>query len=240
MSIETTTSLAEIILRFPAAARLFERLGLDYCCGGHQTLAQACQALGLDPADIITQLSEQDSSATPHHDWSAESLETLIDHIISTHHAYTRKELARLAPLMTKVKTVHGAEHPELVQIAYAFQALDDDLIPHLMKEENILFPYIRNLEESRRTGTPPPPSCFGTVANPIYMMNKEHDEAGVLLRRMRELSKGFSLPADACASFRNLYEGLEALEHDLMQHIHLENHLVFPRALKLEAGEEI
>lgn len=240
MSIETTTSLADIILQFPAAARLLERLGLDYCCGGRQTLADACQALGLDPAEIIEQISEQDNSATPKLDWSTESLETLINHIISTHHTYTRDELARLAPLMTKVKTVHGAEHPELVQIAYAFQALDDDLIPHLMKEENILFPYICNLEAYRRTGTPPPTSCFGTVANPIYMMNKEHDEAGVLLRRMRELSKGFTLPADACASYRNLYEGLEALEHDLMQHIHLENHLVFPRALTLESGDNI
>jgi regulator of cell morphogenesis and NO signaling len=169
-------------------------------------------------------------------DWQKASLAELAKHIVAKHHQYVRLEIQRMIPLSAKVVGVHGKNHPELEKIQSSFQALAEELTAHLMKEERMLFPYIEQLELSANSGSHLAASPFGTVKNPVGMMMMEHDSAGELLRKMREVSKNYNLPADACMSFQMLYRALEEFEADLHQHIHLENNILFPRAVELEA----
>jgi len=243
MSLTTTASLAtktvrELALEIPNATRVFERLGIDYCCGGTKSLEEACSAANLPIDDVIRTLeSAGEPSATPaEHDWPSGSLAELIDHIVKTHHRYTRDETARLEPLLEKVCSVHGKNHPELLAIRDTFGGLVEELTVHLMKEEKVLFPYIVRMEEAVLQKEPVLPSPFGTVQNPVHMMTLEHDSAGDALRRIREASQNFNVPADACISYRTLYQALDALEADLHQHIHLENNILFPRAIEMES----
>ncbi len=159
----------------------------------------------------------------------------LIDYILKKHHTFTKDEIEHLTPLMAKVANRHGENHSELFELESVFNQLCDDLSQHLLKEEQILFPYIEELERSFSNQTSIPNSCFGTVQNPIRMMMMEHDTAGELLRKMREISNDYALPEGACPSYTALYNRLEAFERDLHQHIHLENNLLFPRAIELE-----
>jgi regulator of cell morphogenesis and NO signaling len=163
------------------------------------------------------------------------ALAQLADHIVSKHHVFTRNELERLTQLLTKVCSVHGANHPELFQIQSEFQKLESDLCPHMLKEENILFPYIKRLENAVVASGPAPFAPFGTVRNPIAAMMREHDAAGDILKNIRKLSGDFALPEGACISYSTLYGALEELEADLHQHIHLENNILFPRAAEME-----
>lgn len=165
--------------------------------------------------------------------WDASSLTVLIDHLLQKHHAYTKAALEELQPLLDKVVRVHGASHPELGELQSLYATLRDDMGMHLMKEENILFPYMRSLDGEGRISAP----HFGTVANPVRMMMREHEADDAILRRMLEVTNGFSLPADACASFTALYRGLHELVNDLFQHMHLENDILFPRAIEAEKG---
>jgi regulator of cell morphogenesis and NO signaling len=161
----------------------------------------------------------------------------LIAHIQSTHHKYTREEITRLGPLFEKVCTVHGKNHPELLWIHQLFQDLAQELTAHMMKEEMILFPYIARMEAAVMRNEPIPRPPFGSVQNPVSMMEHEHDSAGNALRAMREASNGYSAPADACVSFQALYRALAEFEGDLHQHIHLENNILFPRAIAIESA---
>lgn len=228
------TPLGDIASAFPASTRVFEARGLDYCCGGRRPLREAASAAGVAGERILEDLEALASAGVaPGRDWRAASAGELIDHLLATHHAFTRAELARLLPLMTKVAGEHGERHPELLIIRTSLKALAEDLEPHLRKEEQVLFPYIRALEEGRQAEP-----RFGTVANPIRAMEHEHDVVGgELLFRIRDVSRDFALPSDACASHRSLFEGLIGLEADLHEHIHLENNVLFPKALALEAG---
>ncbi|HYX69115.1 MAG TPA: hemerythrin domain-containing protein [Terriglobales bacterium] len=168
-------------------------------------------------------------------DWQAAPLAGLIEHIINTHHQFTRQELARLDPLLDKVCKVHGQNHPELLEIRRVFAGLSQELTLHMMKEERILFPYIAQMEEAVSRRQAPPVSPFGTVENPIHMMMTEHDSAGEALRQFRSLSSDYAPPADACVSYRTLYNALAEFEQDLHRHIHLENNILFPRAIGME-----
>jgi regulator of cell morphogenesis and NO signaling len=159
----------------------------------------------------------------------------LIDHIVQTHHKFTREEIARLRALLEKVCSVHGKNHSELLAIRETFSGLAQELTLHLMKEENVLFPYIIRMEEAVLQNDPVLPPPFGTVQNPVRMMTQEHDGAGVALRQIREASSNFSVPVDACISYRTLYQALTGFEADLHQHIHLENNILFPRAVEME-----
>ena len=167
--------------------------------------------------------------------WTEKSLESLASYIITKHHAYVKGELPRLAQLAQKVVNRHGSTKPELPVIAATLTQLDGELTQHLAKEEAVLFPYIAGLERSVSNGTPRPRSCFGTVANPIAMMTQEHDAAGNLIAEIRRLSVNFTTPVDACPTFHAFYDGLREFEQDLHQHIHLENNILFPRAIELE-----
>jgi regulator of cell morphogenesis and NO signaling len=236
MTTATNQTVRELAVHVPGAARIFETVGIDYCCGGNRSLRDACEAAGVDVETIVASLR----SLEAHHTETGfapatATLAALMDHIVDTHHEFTRSELARLDKLVAKVVAAHGERHPELVSLQELFDAMRDDLLPHMMKEEQILFPYIRSLERAVSANRSAPIPPFGTVRNPVRMMTMEHEAVGELLVRARELTGGYAPPADACVSYRTLYEALEALERDLHEHIHLENNILFPRAAEME-----
>ena len=238
MSVTMEKTVRELALEKPGAARVFERLGIDYCCGGKQTLEQACRAASVPVDKVIDALEvahHSGNATTDQTNWQAAPLADLISHIKKTHHQYTRQEIDRLGPLFDKVCSVHGNNHPELLQLRETFQGLAQELTTHLMKEEMVLFPYIERMEESVLQKEPILPPPFGTVQNPVAMMEHEHDSAGNALRALRATSNGYTAPPDGCVSFQALYKTLAELEADLHQHIHLENNILFPRAIALE-----
>jgi regulator of cell morphogenesis and NO signaling len=230
-------TVREVAVEFPGATRIFEKLGIDYCCGGGKALDEACLAAGVSADDVIALLEEAGSTAAEARDWNAAPLSELVAHIVTRHHGFTREELVRVSNLLAKVCSVHGENHPELHRLHTVFQELKHELTSHMLKEEQVLFPYIENLETAVRRGEPVPTPFFGTVRNPVRMMMQEHDDAGQALRDLREVSSNYQVPADGCISFRTLYQALEEFERDLHQHIHLENNILFPRATELEAG---
>jgi regulator of cell morphogenesis and NO signaling len=233
----TTQTVREIALDQPSSIRVFEHFGIDYCCGGRKPLTEACAAGNLEVATVIAALEAAEKGPAPMgENWSSGSLEKLSAHIVATHHAYVRSELPRLAVLAEKVVRRHGDTQAQLPLIQAKLALLDEELTQHLAKEEVVLFPYVTKLERALATGSTLPHGCFGTVANPISMMTAEHDAAGGLLAEMRELSFHFTPPAGACPTYCAFYAGLKEFEQDLHQHIHLENNILFPRAIKMES----
>jgi regulator of cell morphogenesis and NO signaling len=240
MSIAAEKTVRELALENPAATRVFEKLGIDYCCGGNKSLEEACRTANLPMDEVLDSLemAEQASRANQkERDWQVEPLADVIAHINSTHHKYTREEIARLGPLFDKVCSVHGKNHPELQHVRTSFQGLAQELTTHMMKEEMVLFPYIVRMEEAVIQREPVLPPPFGSVENPVAMMMHEHDSAGEALRAMRQASAGYTPPGDACISYQTLYKALADFEADLHQHIHLENNILFPRAIQMERG---
>lgn len=232
----STMTVREIALEMPQTTRVFEQFKIDYCCGGRKPIAEACERAGVDSKDVIEQLEALFTSGVPADDWVGNaSLHELISHILDKHHVFTKNELRSLAPLMDKVARVHGDNHSELIELKAAFEELSDDLFPHMMKEEEVLFPFVERLVRCKEQGLPAPMPPFGTIRNPIRMMMNEHDKDGDILRKMRSLSKDYTPPPDACPSFTGLYYRLAELERDLHEHIHLENNVLFPRAVELE-----
>jgi regulator of cell morphogenesis and NO signaling len=229
-----TTTVGEIVATDFRAAGVFEQFGIDFCCGGRRSLADACRTAGADPivvrAALDTIAAGSDDAADDVRQWP---LDRLIDHIVATHHAYVRIALPTIAHHLAKLATVHGERHPELARVTAAFDKLRHGLQQHLMKEEHVLFPYIREL--ATRTDAHPFVSPFGTVTNPIHMMEREHREAGEELRLIRELTNGYTPPADGCATYRVAFEELAQFERDLHRHVHLENNVLFPDAIALE-----
>jgi regulator of cell morphogenesis and NO signaling len=230
------TTVRDIALENPAAIRVFEKFGIDYCCGGRKPLAQACEERALEPAAVLAAIAgaAREPSA-PSADWTTASLESLCAHIVSTHHAYVRAEIPRLEQFAQKVVSRHGAAHPELLPIQQLVASLGEDLLQHLEKEEVILFPYIVNLERNLASCGPRSLACFGAVRNPVRVMMAEHDAAGAALAEIRSLSHDFTPPEGACPTYRGFYQALSDFERDLHQHVHLENNILFPRAISLE-----
>jgi regulator of cell morphogenesis and NO signaling len=238
MTVTTERTVRELALGNPAATRVFEKLGIDYCCGGNQSLEQACRTANLPIDQVLDALEAAEAASQPagkDRDWQREPLADLVAHITSTHHKYTRAEIARLAPLFDKVCSVHGENHPELQSMKARFRGLASELTMHMMKEEMMLFPYIVRMEEAVIQKEPILPPPFGSVQNPVSMMMHEHDSAGEALRDLRQASNGYAAPTDACVSYQTLYRALVELETDLHQHIHLENNILFPRAIAME-----
>jgi regulator of cell morphogenesis and NO signaling len=234
-----TKTIREIAVEFPQTTRVFEEFKIDYCCGGRRPLAEACAEMGLDETLVRQRIESvlgggedaEKQTDFPEHKRPAE----LIDHIVAIHHIFTRNEIARLTPLMEKVRRKHGEQHPELRDIEAVFSALADELLAHMRKEEMVLFPYIKVLAAVVSTSIPIAEPPFRTVQNPVRMMMTEHDAAGEMLVKVRALSNDFTPPDGACPSYRALYYGLEELERDLHRHIHLENNVLFPQAVELE-----
>lgn len=231
-------TVREIAMQSPASIRVFERFGIDYCCGGRKPLSEACAAKNVEVDAVIAAVeAAAGAHGTPAEDWTAQSLASLSDHIVATHHAYCKRELPRLSGLAAKVVNRHGGTRTELPMIQAKLAQLAEDLTEHLAKEEVVLFPYIFKLERASREGGARPHGCFGTVSNPVAMMMQEHDAAGTLLAEMRTLSDDFTPPEGACPTFLAFYDGLREFEQDLHRHIHLENNILFPRAIDLEAS---
>ena len=233
-----TPTVRDIALHQPTAIRVFEHLGIDYCCGGDQSLSSACAAIHLDPHAVLLALEFAAGRPTlPMPDWSRASLELLCAHIIVKHHAFARRELPRLLELSANVLSRHGAIHPELATIHTTLVQLELDINDHLAKEESVLFPYIVSLERSFISPDEDPVSCFGFLPDPIAVLSHDHEQAGSMLSQIRQLSHNYSPPFGICLTYSVFYTGLQELEQDLRQHIHLENNILFPRALSLEAA---
>ncbi len=227
MSIDVSQTISDITQATPAASRVFERLGIDYCCQGKRSLRDACAARGLSLAEVVDALEQ----AEPPRRAAPQDPVQLIDYIESEHHAFTRAELKRLAPLADKVMRVHGASHPEVVAVHKLLAALAADLQPHMLKEERVLFPHVRGLAAGRSLMAP-----FPTVRAPLRVMTHEHDRVGEILRALAEVTHDYAPPPGACASYRALYDGLATLQADIHEHVHLENNVLFPAAEELEA----
>jgi regulator of cell morphogenesis and NO signaling len=219
----------------PAAIDIFQKYGIDFCCHGRVSLAVACCERGLDPRRVLNELDQAPAvGINSGRDWSLATLTDLCDHVERTHHAFLREQLPRLADWLDKVVAAHADRHPELADVRRTFHELRGELEPHMLKEERILFPAIRALERAAS----PPAFPFGSVSNPIGMMEDDHDRVGVSLARLRELTHGYQVPEDACHTYRALLDGLRRLEADLHVHIHKENNILFPRAANLESSE--
>jgi regulator of cell morphogenesis and NO signaling len=234
MGLTPETPVGAVVAERIGRAVVLERLGIDYCCHGATPLAEACGLRALDPEAVIAELeasdAQGDDGAT---DYAALSASALADHIEATHHVYLKSELPQLSALIDTVKAAHGTRHPELDEVRETFAALRAELESHLMKEERVLFPLIRQIEQAKE----PFPIHCGTVDNPIRVMEHEHEAAGSALERLRTLTSDYQPPTDGCASFLSLYDRLVRLEADLHRHIHKENNILFPRAAALEAA---
>jgi len=238
MTLCAEKTVREYAAETPNAARVFEKLKIDYCCGGARSLGDACAAAGVG-VEEVSRLLEQSNAFegdTPEGLQSG-TLAELADYIVDKHHAFTRGEMNRVTALAEKVASKHGANHPELTQVRALFARLCDDLRPHMFKEEMILFPYVKQMERAAADGRPMPYAPFGTVGNPVRVMMSEHDAAGDILRELRATTADYAAPGDACISYQTLYRALEELEKDLHRHIHLENNVLFPKAIGFERG---
>ena len=233
--LDATKTVREFAVEVPQATRLFEKLGIDYCCGGGKSLTDACVQAKVSVDEVMEHLAAVPSENSEA-DWNLSDLADLVSHIVTKHHGYVRQELPRLEALLNKVASKHGERHPELARMQALFASLQSELLSHLMKEEQVLFPYIVDCERAQRGSGGMRPPMFGTVRNPIHMMELEHDSAGDAIKEMRAISNGFTAPEDGCFSFKTLYQGLTEFEADLHQHIHLENNILFPRAIALES----
>ncbi len=233
-------TVREIALQNPSSIRVFESLGIDYCCGGKRLLSDACSTANVDFERVVELLesAKLDIQAPDTGWWKAEPLAELIAHIVAKHHGYVRRETPRIQGLMTKVLGKHGPAHPEIAQINELFSAMSQELSTHMLKEEQVLFPYVERMEAALLAGRPAPVAFFGTVNRPIANMVAEHDDAGALLSKIRSLSNGYTAPRGACPTFLGLYQGLEAFVRDLHHHVHLENNILFPRAIEMEQSQ--
>ncbi len=226
-------TIGNLVAHYPMLAHIFEKEGIDYCCGGKKTLDAVCQEKGLDRQAFTimleksTALSEEDDVV----DVTLISLTELVDHIEATHHAYVYTELPRLVGMLEKVVAVHQEKNPRLHQIRDAFFALSEELPHHMMKEEQILFPMVRQLDASEAV----PLFHCGTLKNPIGQMESEHSDAGSALEKMRELTDDYIVPDWACPTYQALLHSFVAFEQDLHRHIHKENNVLFPRVIKME-----
>ncbi len=230
-------TVGEMAASSMAAVNVLERYGIDYCCAGKRLFEDVCREKGLAAASVAGEIAEAATAACePAKDWNVEPLQELIRHIVATHHDYLRAELPRLGLRLHKVVQVHGEKNPAaLHELEAMFLGLAQELTLHMQKEEMMLFPAIARYESAVHSGLPLPAAPFGSIANPIGVMEAEHESAGSALSRIRELTGGFQAPPYACATYHAMLDGLKALETDLHTHIHLENNILFPRVEILE-----
>ncbi len=211
-------------------AALLEELGIDFCCGGKKTLEEACREHQLDPEEVLDRLRNASTETSSEETSLAEDLTPteMVDHLEQTHHVYLKSALPHLTEVIEKVVNAHGSNHPELHELKTTYADLRSDLEPHLMKEEQVLFPMIRKLEAE---GQDVEFHC-GSIANPIRVMEMEHDRAGALMEQIKTLTGNFTAPEDGCGTYRLMMEELKTLVRDTHVHIHKENNLLFPEVL--------
>ena len=232
-----TATVGEIVATDFRTAAVFEKFGIDFCCGGRRSLTDACQKASADPSAVIQALRAVPAGAVDDDDVTRWSVDRLVDHIVATHHDYVREAVPAISRHLAKIASVHGERHPELVRVADVFEEVGAELMQHLVKEEQVLFPYVRDLAEQAEQPCGRASSPFGTVENPIRMMEREHREAADGLRIVRELTHEYATPGDGCTTYAVTMEELAHFERDLHRHVHLENNVLFPRAIALENG---
>ena len=232
----TTATVGDIVATDFRTAGIFEQFGIDFCCGGRRSFADACRTATVDPEAVIRALDALPAPIGGEDDLTQWPVERLIDHIVSTHHAYVRSALPLIARYLAKLEEVHGLRHPELARVRTHFERISVELTQHMMKEEQVLFPYVAELAaRDDRCGRMPSP--FGTVENPIRMMEREHRDAADELWAIRELTGGYAAPADGCSTYAICMAELARFESDLQRHVHLENNVLFPKAISLESA---
>jgi regulator of cell morphogenesis and NO signaling len=236
MEITSQDIIGDLVAKDYRSAAVFESFGIDFCCKGNRSIAEACDKKNLQPEVIISHLShvlQQDEHQQV--DYASWPADLLADYIEKKHHRYVQQKAIEIRPFLDKVVRVHGGKHPELVEIQQQFQDSMAELASHMRKEEIILFPFIRNMVKASMAGEILPPPMFGTVENPINMMLVEHNVEGERFEKIATLSNGYVPPADACNTYRVTFAMLQEFEQDLHLHIHLENNILFPAAIEME-----
>lgn len=229
-------TIGEIVAKDYRTAQVFKKFGIDFCCGGKKTVAEVCERKGISTEQVEQELSDATSSNTGRdRDFQKWDVAFLADYITNTHHQYVKDNTPFILELAQKVARVHGDRHPEVVDVAEVFTRVGQDLMLHLMKEERVLFPFIKELGNAQKQGGILPDNSFGKVSTPIQLMESEHEQAGEDLEIIRKLTSDYQLPPDACNSFTILYKKLEEYQNDLHEHVHLENNILFPKAIELE-----
>ncbi|MBK7665977.1 MAG: iron-sulfur cluster repair di-iron protein [Sphingobacteriaceae bacterium] len=230
-------TIGELVAKDFRKAEIFKKYNLDFCCGGKKTVTQACAVKKVDYLAVEKELNSIDLvNKTLSHNFDEWSLEFLVDYILNTHHEYVKKSIPVLLGYTSKVAKVHGGHHPEVIAIAQKFDEAAEELNEHMCKEEQILFPYIKQLVLAKSNNLKTPYTAFGSVKNPIHMMEHEHDAVGDIFKEIRELSNNYTPPEDSCATYKVSYLKLKEFEEDLHQHIHLENNILFPKSISIES----
>ena len=230
-----TMTVAEIVTQDIKTADVFKKNGIDFCCGGNVSVRDICKKKNIDYKQLKADIEKITKESNTAHDFNTWDLDFLSDYIINTHHKYVTEANQLIIQYSDKVAKVHGHHYTEVVRINELFHAITNELTSHMQKEEMILFPYIKQLAATKKNGNALEPSHFGTIQNSINMMEAEHDDAGNTIKEIALLSNNFTPPESACNTFRALYAKLEEYQNDLFQHIHLENNILFPKAIKLE-----
>ncbi len=235
MKITASKTVAEVVAENYKAADVFKKHGIDFCCGGGVSLAEICRRKSIDYAHIEAELLALGNDIPESHDFNNWELDVLVDYIVEKHHTYVKENIPLIVQYAEKVARVHGHHYTETVKIRDLFNEVAKDLPVHLQKEEQILFPFIKMMVEAKRKGLPIPNPPFGTVQNPIRMMENEHDTSGEIFKEIAALSNQYQLPEGACNTFKVLYAKLKEFQDDLHQHIHLENNILFPKAVGMQ-----
>lgn len=228
-------TLSEIVtLNFKAAA-VFEKYNLDFCCGGKKPVAEACREKGISSSEVFEELKSIESERSKSENYADWGADFLIDYIVNNHHAYITRMTPVLSAHTQKIASVHGKNHPELLRVADSFEKVYKELKQHMMKEEQILFPFVKQLSAAKSGGRKAEAPYFGTVKNPIRLMEAEHQVAGDEMYEIRNLTNGYSIPEDGCNTYAVTMQELRDFEEDLHKHIYLENFILFPKAVELE-----
>ena len=229
-------TVAEIVTENIKTADIFKKNGIDFCCGGNVNVADVCEKKGVDYNAIKEEILNIEKAPSGVQDFNTWDLDFLADYIINTHHKYVAEANELIIQYSDKVAKVHGHHYTEVVEINKLFHAIANELNSHMQKEEMMLFPFIKQLAVAKKNNESILPPPFGTIRNPINMMEAEHTGAGEILEKIAQLSNNHTPPEGACNTFRALYAKLEEYQNDLFQHIHLENNILFPKAISLEA----
>lgn len=228
-------TIGQIVADDFRAASVFKKYGIDFCCKGNRSIEDACEAKKINPNEVYRDLEHIGNASTGTSDFGSWPLDLLADYVEKVHHAYIREKSPVLLQFLHKIARVHGERHPELVEVYHLFEDSVQDLAVHLEKEEQILFPFIRTITDAEKAGNPLPNVHFGTVANPVQMMMGDHEAEGARFEKISLLTNGYLTPEDGCSTYNVAFRMLEDFENDLHKHIHIENNILFPRAIALE-----
>lgn len=236
MNITDHDVVGEVVASDYRTASVFQKYGIDFCCKGDRRIADVCSERGIETSGVIRDLQETiKASDTPASDFNTWPLDLLADYIQNKHHRYVDQQILEIKPYLAKIVSVHGGRHPELSEVERLFSQTAGEMTAHMKKEEFILFPFIRKMVKAEQDGAQISRPHFTTVENPVAMMKHDHDEEGERFRKISSLTGQYTAPADACTTYRVTLALLKEFEEDLHMHIHLENNILFPKAIELE-----